>query len=82
MTTGCQCAADAHCHNPAHLAGGLCSEHQWQARLAQMRHSPSLAVRAAAWLLTQPHQPGSDPDTDQPGRRGTSRAAAREAEPG
>ena len=82
MTRGCQCTADARCPHPAPSADGVCAEHHWQARLAQMRHSPSAAVRTAAWLLTQLHQPTREADTDEPGRRGPSRAAAREAEPG
>jgi hypothetical protein len=82
MTTGFQCTADLCCWHPAPTEEGTCSEHRWQARLAQMRHSPSAAVRAAAWLLTQLHQGGPEPAGNEPGRRGPSRAAAREAEPG
>jgi hypothetical protein len=82
MTTGCQCTADARCPHPAPSVGGVCSEHRRQVRLTQMRHSPSATVRAAGWLLTQLHQPCPGPDTDEPGRRGPSRAAEREAEPG
>jgi hypothetical protein len=79
MTTGRQCTADPCCPHPA---GGVCSEHRRQARLAQMRHSPSATVRATGWLLTQLHQPRPGPGTGEPGRRGPSRAAEREAEPG
>jgi hypothetical protein len=82
MTTGCQCTADPRCPHPSPTAGGICTEHRLQARLAQMRHSPSAAVRATGWLLTQLHQPRPGPDTAEPGRRGPSRAAEREAEPG
>jgi ketosteroid isomerase-like protein len=82
MTTGFQCAADARCWHPAPSANGICAQHHRQARLAQMRHSPSAAVRAAVWLLTQLHQ--GDPETDgsEFRRQEKSRAAAREAEPG
>ena len=57
MTTGCQCTADPCCPHPAPTAAGVCSEHRRQARLAQMRHSPSATMRATGWLLTQLHQP-------------------------
>jgi hypothetical protein len=62
MTEGFTCTADACCWHPAPSANGICAQHHRQARLAQMWHSPSPAVRAAAWLLTQPHQtsPGAD----------------------
>jgi hypothetical protein len=82
MTRGFTCTADARCRNRAHSAGGVCDERRWQARLAQLWHSPSVAVRAAAWLLTRLHQPAAGPGGDEPGCRGPSRAAAREAEPG
>jgi hypothetical protein len=82
MTDGFKCTADAHCWHPAPSANGICAQHRWQARLAQMRHSPSAAVRAAAWLLTQFHQGGLEADGDGLQRRGPSQAAAREAEPG
>jgi hypothetical protein len=80
MTDGFQCTADPCCWHPAPSANGICAQHRWQARLAQMRHAPSVVVRAAAWLLTQLHQPR--PGQDELRHRGPSRAAAREAEPG
>jgi hypothetical protein len=82
MTTGFQCTADPCCWHPAPSANGVCGQHRWQARLGQMRHSASAAVRAAAWLLTQLHRPGLDADGDELRNRVPSRAAAREAEPG
>ena len=82
MTTGCQCTADPCCPHPAPTAGGICSEHRRQARPDQMRHWPSATMRATGWLLTQLHQPSPGPDTAEPGRRESARAAAREAEPG
>jgi hypothetical protein len=82
MTDGFQCTADPCCRHPTPSAQGVCSEHRWQARIAQMRHSPSAAVRAKAWLLTQLHLPAPGPDADEPRRRRPSRAAAHEAEPG
>jgi hypothetical protein len=82
MTEGFKCAADPCCRHPAPAQNGICSEHHWQARLAQMRHSPSATVRATGWLLTQLHQPRPGPGTGEPGRRGPSRPPQREAEPG
>jgi hypothetical protein len=82
MTTGCQCIADPCCPHPAPSAGGVCGEHRRQARLAQLRHSPSATLRATGWLLTQLHQPRPGPGTGEPRRREPSRAAEREAEPG
>jgi hypothetical protein len=82
MTTGFQCTADARCWRPAPSANGICAQHGWQARLAQMRHSQLAAVRAAAWLLTQLRQPGRQVDGDGLRNRAPSRATAREAEPG
>jgi hypothetical protein len=82
MTGGFQCTADRCCWHPAPSANGICAQHRWQARLAQIRHAPCVAVRAAAWLLTQLHQPGLEQDGDEPRHREPSRAAACEAEPG
>jgi hypothetical protein len=82
MTDGFKCVADPCCWHPAPTGNGICSEHRWQARLTQMRHSPSPTVRTAGWVLTQLHQGGPGPNGDEPGRRAPSRAAAREAEPG
>ena len=70
MTTGFKCTADPCCWHPAPTQNGLCREHRRQAQLAQMRQSPSPAVRATAWLLTQLHHPEHQA------------TAAREAEPG
>jgi hypothetical protein len=82
MTTGCQCTADARCPHPAPSANGVCAEHRWHARLAQMRHSPSATVRATGWLLTQLHQPSPQADGNEARCRGPTRAAGHEAEPG
>jgi hypothetical protein len=82
MTDGFKCTADARCWHPAPLANGLCAQHRRQARLAQMRHSRSPAVRAVGWLLTQIHQGGLGADKGEFRRQGSSRATAREAEPG
>jgi hypothetical protein len=82
MTEGFTYTADARCWHPAPLANGSCAQHRKQARLAQMRHSPPAAVRAAVWLLTQLHQGGSEADGGEFRRQGSSRAAAREANPG
>ena len=57
MTCGFKCTADPCCWHPAPAENGICSEHRRQAQLTQMRQSPSAAVRAAAWLLTQLHHP-------------------------
>jgi hypothetical protein len=81
MTEGFTCTADARCWHPAPSANGSCAQHRRQALLAQMRHAPSAAVRAAVWLLTQLHQPGLGADGGEFRRPGSSRAAAREAEP-
>jgi hypothetical protein len=70
MTTGITCAAGTRCPHPAPAETGICAQHRRQAQLAQLRQSPSAAVRAAAWLLTQLHHP-------QP-----QAAPGREAEPG
>jgi hypothetical protein len=82
MTVGVKRTADPHCWYPAPTETGICREHRWQARLAQMRHAPSAAVRAAAWLLTQLHQASPEPGGAQLQCQESSRAAAREAEPG
>jgi hypothetical protein len=82
MTTGFQCTAGPCCWQPAPSATGVCAQHRWQARLAQMRHAPSAAVRAAAWLLTQLHQGKPEADGGELRHRAPTRAAAREAEPG
>ena len=66
MTDGFMCTADPCCRHPAPSADGICAQHRWQARLAQMRHSPSAAVRAAGWLLTQLRQGGLGADGDGP----------------
>ena len=70
MTTGFKCTADRCCWHPAPVKNGFCREHHRQAQLAQMRQSPSAAVRAAAWLLTQLQSPEHQA------------TGAREAEPG
>jgi hypothetical protein len=57
MTTGIRCTADPRCPHPAPPETGICHEHRRQARLTQMRQSPSAAVRAAAWIRTQLRQP-------------------------
>jgi hypothetical protein len=82
MTTGRQCTADRCCPHPAPPAAGVCGEHRRQARLAQMRHSPSATVRATGWLLTQLHPPCPLPSTGEPRRQEPSQAAEREAGPG
>jgi hypothetical protein len=66
VTDGFQCNTDPRCWHPAPSASGVCA-HRWQARLTQMRHSPPAAVRAAAWLLTQLHQPGPKQTATSPG---------------
>jgi hypothetical protein len=82
MTDGFKCTADPHCWHPAPAQTGICREHHRQARLAQMRHSPSAAVRASAWLLTQLHHPSPETNGDKLRSQESSRTAAREAEPG
>jgi hypothetical protein len=82
MTEGFKCTANPCCGHPSPLPGGVCDEHRWQARLSQMRHSPSVAVRAAAWLATQLHQLGPALEGEEPRRREPTWSAAREAEPG
>ena len=82
MTTGIQCTADARRWHPARAETAICSQHRRQAQLAQMRQSPSAAVRAAAWLLTQLHQPEREAGRDGPQHRRPSHTTAPEAEPG
>ena len=78
MTDGFKCTADPHCWHPAPTKTGICREHHWQARLAQMRHSPSAAVRATAWLLTQLHQPNRQINGDEvPGQEPSLRRRPR-----
>jgi hypothetical protein len=50
MTTGCQCAHDAACRNPA-PAGEACQDHQADALMAKLATSSSLTAKTIAWLI-------------------------------
>lgn len=52
MTTGVTCKISPHCPHPAPADSCICAEHRREARLAELRRSPSLALRAIGHVLT------------------------------
>jgi hypothetical protein len=52
VNTGVQCTIDPQCRQPAPPETGICSCHQREIRLGQMRRSPSPGTRAIGHALT------------------------------